>query len=277
MDKIRVGIQVQIIGSQELKRLAVHLEEVAADPRIMAGLLRKAAAETILEAWRQRFYAALPSLLNMQRADAQKAAQNFPDSLKNSLMHLHDKLEQAVSANQQGAARKLQDQVKVKEQLLIEALGDAQGSSALSTGKFRELALAIINLMTEVESVGMGATSDSVMLGIGPLNRLNQIETPSATPHMAGHDTSSQMTTMWRQLEFGTGIYASGDPEGNPGSPFKDGDGSWWYGKKKGFGLHLLGTPGAHVAYDMDGVAYESDALKFQSVFAGLFFGAIRG
>jgi hypothetical protein len=274
--KIRVGIKVQITGSTQLSELALHLGELTADPRVMAALLRKAAAETILEAWRQRFYAALPSLLNMTLADAQKAAAHFPDSLKNSLIHLHSQLERAVREGYQTESRKIQDQVKAKEDALQQALLHAQGGSDLATGRFRELAIAIINLMTEVDTIGMAISSDSVMLGIGPLNRLNAIETPSATPKLSGHPTSSAMTTMWRQLEFGTGIYASGDPSGNPGSPFKEGDGSWWYGKKRGMGLHLLGTPGAHVAYDMDGVPYEPDALRFQTVFAGLFFQAIK-
>lgn len=273
--RIQTKIKVRLEASNELKKLAEQIHRLVADNEFLTKLLRRAAADTILAAWRQRFYARLPELLNMQRADFDRAAVGMPDRLRDSILSVRNQLDHAVADGDFAKAAKLKDTAVDRERALRDKLKHEDASS-LSTGRFRLLAIEIINIITSVEAMQVTSDKDRIVLGIGPLQRLNRIETPSATPDLTGRGTSSDLTTMWRQLEFGTGVYST-DPAGNPGSEFTEADGSWWFGKEKGKGLRLKGTPGAHAIFDANAVPYMEDALRFESVFTGLLVRALQG
>lgn len=110
---------------------------------------------------------------------------------------------------------------------------------------------------------------NSITVSLGPIAALDKIQVPSATPLITGHPTESKMTSMWRQMEFGTGVFAF--PTGRFEGQYKTSAGSWWFGPRKGFGIHFAGTQPGNILRDQTGVLYSSDAMRFKQELERLF------
>lgn len=261
--------------SEEFVSLAERIISFVDDQAVLARLAKQAVAETILRSYRQRFYARLPLLLNMERADFERAAVGMPSDLKESVQNIRDQIDEALANGDAEKAAELKHKAANREEKLREALGRRR-ASALATGQFRRLALEVIAMMASVEAVDVHFDKKGVRVGIGRLAQLETIETPSATSFLTGNDTKSKKTSLWRHLEFGTGIYATG-PGADASSKFKESDGSWWFGPKRGRGLHLKGSQGAHAIFDKQAVMYGDDAMRFEKVFAQLLSQALGG
>lgn len=133
-------------------------------------------------------------------------------------------------------------------------------STGLFTPRMREVLAGLVTVSDPQ------ATPDGFVLGIGPLQQLNSVRTPSHGEITKGKPTRSRYTVLWRQLEFGTGVFAKPQPRA-VATRTKEPDGSWWYGAQAGQGLHLLGTRPGNFLRQASGLPYTQDAQNFATMF----------
>jgi hypothetical protein len=119
---------------------------------------------------------------------------------------------------------------------------------------YRQAVFKLMKYLTQAAFVG---TVPGKGAGIGPEKLVLAIETPSATKYLTGLRTTSKMTTLFRQVEFGTGTDGV-DPVGNVGS-LHEYSGGWVYGKDEHRGLHLEGAKPARVLWQEAQVPYSED------------------
>lgn len=153
---------------------------------------------------------------------------------------------------------------------------------------FRRLALEILAMVvpavqptwgrmmpqaTSGGAKGAGAGGPAMIrLGVGSLAQIEGVKTPSFKS-----TTPSRYNTLWRHLEFGTGIYRS-DKSVNAASPYRTERGGWWYGHSEGYSLHLLGSrPMGALRNPRTQLPYTGDALRFRSIFAARMHKLLNG
>jgi hypothetical protein len=265
--------------SPELEREIDRLEKLVESPELLVRLLRQAAAETLLASYRKRFLAGFSDALNMQRASSPGGTRKST-KIDKAMEALNSAAESLAEAQVDGTSTAgLDRRIKKAESQLSDAF-DRNPQGPLSTGNFRPLALRVLRLLSDVAEMGERTNTTNIQLGIGNILALDAIDTPSATPLLTGHDTASPMRTLWKHLEFGTGVYATGvGKTANANSPHRSRNaGGWWFGPRPGFGLHLLGSKGTHALFDeATGLPYQEDAMKFEDTFGAHFTRALRG
>lgn len=270
--KLKLRITQQF--DPKLERLYQRINALVEDPADLHKVIRQAAAETLLAAYRRRF---LNRLADMVRTERAEKASSGPFGSESDVVNARKRLERASQkltdaqlSDSGDAVQEAMDSVRKAERALVKALGggSAQPRSDLATGKYRELALQVLRLVADASAMAEQSSGDGGMkLGIGHLATLERIRTPSATPMIAQHPTSSRMSTFWKHLEFGTGVYASRRTKrANAGSRFRDrATGGWWYGPRAGSGILLKGSRPGHFLFSAAGVAYDEDALRFEA------------
>lgn len=270
-------VRVQLVLTPRLEELdaaIARLDAVANNPQFLGHLLRQVVAETILKAWQERMLAKFGEIINTERETGAKRPVSGPalDQAKDAFAAAADALTQAQRDGK--GTKRLEKALEKAADKLQQASGRARPSE-LSTGEFRKRALQIVRLLGEV-STPM-PTKNGLAVGLGHLPTLNAINTPSATMKLTGHETESDFNTLWRHLEFGTGMYAS-NKTWNAGSPHRASNGGWWYGPRPGFGMWLKGSKGAHAIFDpASGVPYAQDALRFEQQLLAALAAALRG
>jgi hypothetical protein len=248
------------------------LDQLIANPMLIAQLLRQAVAETLLTAYRKRFLDNFEAVLSPEHSKNNKRLAESPTAAdaKVKLVNAYQELAQADSSGDAGALKLAATKIRRLNERLVKASANPGGQSDLSTGQFREMALGLLRTLTDASLVTTQVEDNTISVGIGYLPALEAVETPSATPKLTGHPTASKLTSMWRQIEFGTGIYSK-LPGGARGV-------GWWYGPHPGVGLQMLGARGVQAVFDAaTGLPYEKDALQFEEVFAGLLGRALAG
>lgn len=107
------------------------------------------------------------------------------------------------------------------------------GLGAVAGGLFRQRAMMVLELMTAATSISAVSVSDQgTTIGAGNMNAVESVITPSATQSLMGVQSRSTRRVLWRQLEFGTGVYAKKQPGvSTASSPYTRGD-KWLYGYK---------------------------------------------
>lgn len=271
--RLHIGIKRKL--SQSLEDEIVRLDSLIDTPTTLQRLLRAAAAETLLAAYRTRFLENLSDALNMRRESKFRGTPKDTQAIKKAKKRIDELAMELANSHLNGhSIAGMERRIEKAEAALVRAYDTHFGKSPLSTGQFRPLALKVLALLTDVANLGEQANPDSVGLGIGNFEHLDQVRTPSATPLLTGHPTSSPMSSLWRHLEFGTGVFASAN---NTASQHRTTFGTWWYGPRPGFGLQLKGSKGVHAIFDQRGVGYEVDALRFETVFAEMLTRALHG
>lgn len=163
--------------------------------------------------------------------------------------------------------------------------GSQKSSHPLSSGLFRARAMEVMDLFVNPTYLQPRRVGNTVVVGVGPLDQLERIQTPSATEFSLGHgSTPSKYNVLWRQLEFGTGTFAlpysrngwaeKGITRYNEGLP----EGLWYWGKTlEDAGLVLQGSEGIHSLFDQRGVLAQNAAFveavfkNLRLIFAGKF------
>jgi hypothetical protein len=276
MRTVRLRAKIKAKFSKELEDEFRRLSALVENPALVHKLVKAAAAETLLAAYRKRFLANFSDTLNMQRSGKPRGTPSDTKGLRRTKEAVETLAQDITAAELAGhATGGLEKQLRKAEERLVEAYDKQFGNSDLSTGMFRPLALQVLGLLTTMAKAGEQATDSSFSLGIGHIPTLEAIKTPSATPFLTGNATRSPMNMLWRHLEFGTGMYAA--RVSNEGSKHKTQGGGWWFGPRPGKGLHLKGSKGVHALFDARGVPYEADALRFETVFANMLNRALHG
>ena len=115
----------------------------------------------------------------------------------------------------------------------------------------------------KVEYGSRNGVVNSITLRIGNIAELDKIKTPSATPLITGHRSTSKFNILWRQMEFGTGVFAF--PTMRTSGRYKTSAGTWWFGPRKGFGVHFAGNKPGQFLRQRTGELYSADAMQFES------------
>lgn len=120
-------------------------------------------------------------------------------------------------------------------------------------------------------------SANTTTIGTAPRELLDLKETPTASVLLTGRRSSSKYKTLWRHLEFGTGIdavpaavqarAAGATPTGS--GRFKNLDGSWQYGRQgmtSSGGLTVLGTKPMNFLWTMKGkpLALHEEAARLE-------------
>lgn len=237
-------IKVKFTPSPEFVQWKNRLAELVDDPQVFQQMLQYAVAKTFLKAIRERFVARLPEALDIHPASRNPKARKVGRDLKQSLNEALDELTEAGMSGSKSKIDKAQRRVTRLQKAYQDALQGDHGRNSKRVSRFALLvneAMRVMNLMASPEAIRAGrATRSQTTVGLGPLAELESIETP--TGNRSGV-TNSRMTTLWRQLEYGTGIYAL-DKSVNADSEFKEpsGDGEWWWGPERGAGVLVAGS-----------------------------------
>lgn len=265
--QVRTAIKMTLPDSMvALKLGALRLSQ----PGEMEGILRAAVVETLLAAYRRRFLAALPAMINT-RPDTRRAQSDVRVSFATrvALLKAYRQLDDAQVSGTPQALASAEAKVLGARRSMHEALKqkDRSRQGKLPTGRFRSLALKVLELSTDESAVQSLQVAGGAGIGIGNIAALDQILTPSATPELTGHPTSSTRNILWRQLEFGTGAFST--DKSSQGSRFRLASGGWWYGKSPPESLHLRGNrPGAMLNDPATQLPYQAESLRFNATFA---------
>lgn len=236
------------------KELIKRLDRIAAlsqDPTPLGHAVRRAAAVSLLREYRKRFTAAVPQLVQPEKQTKRRPVRELSKALRERIDGAQEAVAQAMLDGSRADVRKAQDRLAKAVEATNTRLQNPP-ENPLSTGEFRPRMWEVIRLLTSVNEMGLSVSKHGVAVGIGPLRALNAIQTPSATELLTGSPTQSQRTSLWRQLEFGTGVYAQPVSKG------------WRYGRK---GLLIRGARGANALRLPEsgvGVMNKGDALLFE-------------
>lgn len=143
-----------------------------------------------------------------------------------------------------------------------------KGSLKVKDGLFEKLMNDVMDILATPKFVVIQRTATRMVIGIGDENKLNRIWTPSySQPSMSPHGT------LWRHMEFGTGVFAAYKPllgHKVVATDFKEADGTWHYGHKEGIsgrwsGLHFLGSRPGNIILDERGAPFPDDKMLFEA------------
>ncbi len=243
-------------------------------------LLRRAAAEVLLDAYRRRFAEKIPQIINTQRfekaggrrtrveltddvqpgayADEGAPARTAGARITNNLRAASAKLSKAQMAGNYEMAIRARRELRAAQKAMSKALDRPKEAGRLGPGNvFRPAVYKLMALFTQAGYMGIRKGEG---VGIGPRRKVMALETPSATKHLTGMDTASDMTSLFRQVEFGTGVYGT-DPEGNSTALYEY-DRGWIYGKDPHQGLRIKGVQPAHVLWQEAKAPWGPDRVR---------------
>jgi hypothetical protein len=239
------------------------------DDEVFGRLLRRAAVEVLLDAYRRRFLEALPDVVTTERAgDRLHASAAKPHVKAATVERMRAAAEKLSNARERGdavAAQHATTELRKARRAMTAALERPKplGGQKLGPGNvYRPAVYKLMHLLSDAGGVVVRAGG----VGIGPRSKVMGLKTPSATKHLDGVDTASDLTSLFRQVEFGTGIYGT-DPEGNLGSPYAMG-GGWFYGKSPNKGLGIHGAKPAHVLWEEAKYPYRDDTTRLEQFLA---------
>lgn len=272
-------IKIHIEADAKFRRVEAAVGALVKDPAIIIKMLRAAIQETLLVAYARRFAARTPQMRDMQRfPNASALGATAPDGVVDNPTRQAAKfardLEAAVLAgDQQEIARVTALQSEVSTVADPTSSDAAAGPVDRSGPSFTTLMAQVIDLITDEQRIGIVKGSGSILFGIGEIPALNDLD---PTPSWAAGGSKSAFNVMWRHLEFGTGVYSK-LPSANSDSKYSETDGSWWFGKKRGQGLHLRGSLPGNFLRTTSGLPYEADAIRFDNVFGAKLKQYLRG
>lgn len=261
MTSSRIQIRIHALGGTR------HLEalgQFVSDKSALAQLLVRALSRSVSLAVRRRFLEAQYHMVGMEK-ETDPANQDEKAVLSAQIARLQRLRDAAFVEDRVETAKRLNRRIQAlsgrnEKRLRV----DQESSGPLSTGKYRPRIKKILKLLVAEPQVLL-ATSSKAVAGIAPLRQLDAIRTPSFTTEQ-GKDTSSSYTILWRQLEFGTGIYSTLGARG-----------AWWYGPYAGAGLYLRGNRAGSFLRSATGVPYDEDAVRFAKEFEQALVRALGG
>lgn len=271
---------------------------------LLARLLARAAAESIVARVRDDFIGRVYNAFDMESAHRGQGARKRNEAALRALRAAHERLAEADMAGDNDARHDAYVAVHNATESLRNAVNAGRRPHKLSSGLFRTLTFKVLSALTDLTLLGAHTTATGVLVGVGRQDRLEQFETPSATEFALGlGPTGSKYKSLWRHLEFGTGVHRGAMPKaptrynafpqanaGNIGASGVEGStwapsveesagvhppGSWWYGKTPQDALVLRGSRGVHVLRDKHGKVHD-DGAALAEAFGALLRHALR-
>lgn len=294
-------IKLEFRGSEKLDQVVAAMEKLASDPSALALLLKGAVKDSLLVAYKSRYDKNYAQMMRMERVgstigdgtDEERRARLFEEAqqLGKRAARLRKKsggrdtraieaLERQVSllsARAVGADPDIPEEhsspaesgsgTQYEDGLRVTTRPSGLGG-ALSSGLFEKRMRQIMQHFIDEGMLSTTAAGGKATVGIGNTGLLDKIRTPSHGEVVRGRPTKSRHTMMWRQLEFGTGVYAKSPFFRSGPTTHKTKRGSWWYGVQQNHGIHLRGSRPGNILFNPQSLPYDSDAIKFEGRFA---------
>lgn len=261
ISKVRIELRPLTDGRKRVERL----ERLLTDKQALAVVLTNALQRSVSKAIRRRFLEAQYHMVGMEK-EGDTAIQDEKAEQSARIARLQALRDQAFVDDRVDAAKRLNQRIialsgRKEARLKVED----ESSGDLATGKYRPRMKKILQLLVDEPKV-LNAAAGLATVGIAPLAQLDAIRTPSYTTEELQKPTNSVYTVMWRQLEFGSGIFATQGTRG-----------PWWFGPYPGSGLHLRGNRPGSFLRSASGVPYDEDAIRFQKEFSQALERALGG
>lgn len=248
--------------------------------RRVGEIAKQAAQETILFAFGARFaivndnQLAVPRKLAQARRGERTSQNRQLADRRRGLATLMDKLNDAYAS---GSEKRIEAAEKNRTAQLAKIRGSAptfSGGWDKGTQIFDRIARAakktpgrnkkVMAILKNPQLMKVNFDGGVISIGIGDIAELSKVRTPSATTE-AKKKVNSPFVHMWRQLEFGTGIFAKQqDVPGNVAGRIR---GVWWYGPKteggNESGIEFIGSKPANIIFQTRSVPYSQDAQEF--------------
>lgn len=258
----------------------IRLGEGAAnllDPKTKALVLRGALATSLVppmrakitqaafnvNTFRRNYARRLAGAVNMRRMNFRRGDPRPAVAVVRKYLRAANQMD-AIRAR--GDARSLASAKRVlavaREQFRRQLQPPHPAKNRLPHGQFRTLAFKVLEMIADLSHAKTVIIPGGVKVGMGNLAELNAIRTPSATDELTGIATTSYRATLWKHLEFGTGVFATDKSLQLPRHRLPNG--GWWYGRAKGQALELRGSrPMKMLGDPLRAIQQQPGAVKF--------------
>jgi hypothetical protein len=288
----QISLRIRVTPTQQFKEALDRLDRLADDPSVLALAMRAAITESLFAAYQERFNRARKTMSTMYKGDASGAVHEPAESLEQALKQAGKTLDK-VSLQygyDSAAAERVKEMINrlTNKWAMKHGMDDKaieQGGSTYSVGENQKMVLggfgrfsaAMDKVRTDFLAKGQtGLTGEregsQMTFGFGEIAVLDTIQTPSWN-----EKKTQPWGILWRQLEFGTGIYSKGEWKTVTGPTQAQAGGDWWYGPKRGVGIHLAGSRPGNFLRNSTGMHYDSQALRFSDAVAQHLDRALRG
>jgi hypothetical protein len=264
----------------ELDRRIEELQ-VLLEPQVMEELLRRVVMDTVIKEVSTRFRERMRIGAQMEVDSTPARNDRYTTRLRARIRVLEGNL--AGSKDSKSRQVELDQLARMKERLVAQTPGKTGPIRHSVGGTFWSAMEKVAAALGASHDVIVNRTAEGLLAEIGAAPELASIDTPSATPGRAGHPTTSQFHNMWRQLEFGTGVYSSlkskmlskfnylnehqmhqlgQKAKKKKGFSVSTGTRQWWYGQFAERAIILRGSRGMHVLRDRMGNVYPEDMMR---------------
>lgn len=135
----------------------------------------------------------------------------------------------------------------------------------------------IADLLTNARHIQVVRGPNDLVALMGHIKTLEQIKSPAAKQFLSGKRSRSPYGILWRQMEFGTGVYRK--PGDKPFVPTRyTSEQGWWYGPRNSkASIHFRGTKAGNLLRTQTGLPYSDDARAFTALFAERIRSLLKG
>lgn len=227
---------------------------------LFVTVLQRTMVRGILSAVRKRFFEQMHHALQVSMLDKEGGERiGKLIEAKSELRRLKEAyraLDTAMLSGKQSKMKAAQARLEKAQQAVVDRYAERKGSRltearnarmqrmrlGVITGQLmRQRMMRVLEYLTASTYVSTPQVSgDTTAIAAGAHRFLNMIETPSATVTLTGVRSKSKFKTLWRHLEFGSGVAAKPAPDG-----YRPPKVAWLYGRpgESGEGgLRVLGT-----------------------------------
>jgi hypothetical protein len=293
--RVKVTLGMDFVPGEGLQALQAGLTK-AQNPATIARLLRVVLAQSLKQAYDKRYAAVAGTLHKVEEVGATTSltAKDFDNiNIRRKLLKLGADIEElqdkvalgaeqgkrigALQAEQAELLRKF-----VKSRSRTKHKGESKlGQAIVQQNEERQRRQDdVMRLLTDENRIKASIqTTGKVTVRMGERTKLEGVVTPSIADFLGkGRKQSRSLyKKLFLQMEFGSGVLRKPGPHLIGNSPYKDGVGSWWWGKKKGSGIQFLGNRPGNILRDSTGLMYGSDAQAMWTVFNRLMTKLIFG
>lgn len=275
----RVEIHIKMQSDKTMKRVVEGLGSITRST--MISIVKYAMAKSFQKAIAERYAKTASVTPHTQQISSRRSENiNFQNKTKRrQLISVATKLQHAIQTGNEGAIKRLQQRQKelVKEYTQLQSRVEGKPKGVLKSGLQRAVRTAtnrrqsmhrrIIHQIIDSNAMRGHSIDSGIVVRIGNLAQLEAIEAPSITTILSGAQTRSKFRSLLRLMEFGSGVYAKPSPVLH-GSRYKTAVGTWFYGPRKGQGLHFLGQKPGNFLRTQTGLPYTQDGMMFIHLFA---------
>lgn len=286
-----VKLKFKFTASQGLLKKEERFRQLTNyEGRKIGNIAKRAAIATILVAFVRRFQSrkdlGLPLRLSRGRFGKKTTRKRQESDRRRRLSSLMEKLNEAYKSGSTSRIRSAEAaRTKATDQLRGTAFSNTPDAKSFKEGglfrafvdaekKFPGQRKAVMDILRSEKNIQLQNKKGVIEIGIGDITLLDAILMPSAT-HELESFTETPFVHMWRQMEFGSGVFAK--RQTIPGNLAGTIRGAWWYGRsdRENAGVEFAGSKPGNIIFAAASIPYEDDAQAFFEKFNKLLVEAI--